>query len=309
MILEYHDVDRTTLTDDEGLYTFTDIPITDCLKKISASKKDYLNQSEEVGIDELTVVDFALEPRVQEPIPGEGVLMGTVTDVDTEEPIEGALMTLEYHDVERTTVTDDEGQYQFTGIPICNCSKGLLASKDNYQTQSKQVTVGEITVVNFVLDLVEPQHSIDEGVLMGIVTDAKSGKPIGGVLMVLEYHEVEWTTRTDIAGRYTFSDVSICDCMKEISASIENYQDLSMAVEIDGITYQNFTLDPLQPSIEDEITTENHEPDSIWNDEQESLIKSQTHRYAITGLTVFSFLAALVFTLRLVIRRRKGFGN
>ena len=175
--------------------------------------------------------------------PTHGTLAGTVTDADTGEPIEGALMTLEYHGLTRTQETDARGQYEFTNVPICFCLKDVTASKQGYDAQIQSVGVNANTIVDFALEPIDDGgDDPNSGILTGTVTDDHDGEPLSDVLMTLKYHEEVRTTLTDANGGYTFEDIPVCFCLKNISASLEHYRPESKDVGVASVTIVDFAL-------------------------------------------------------------------
>ena len=51
----------TTTTDEDGRYSFEDVPECYCLKEVTAFGADHLPETQEVGVDGKTVVNFALQ--------------------------------------------------------------------------------------------------------------------------------------------------------------------------------------------------------------------------------------------------------
>jgi hypothetical protein len=178
--------------------------------------------------------------------PTEGVITGIVTDADTNEPIPDALMTLKYHDIVRTKLTDSMGRYTFTDVPICFCLKNISASKEGYESQYKMVAVHKITHVDFSLKPIEDGSNSMYGIITGIVTDAETNDPIPHALMVLKYHDIIRTEVTDSKGQYTFTKVPLCFCLKNISASKNGYESQFKMVAVHKITYVNFSLEPIE---------------------------------------------------------------
>lgn len=176
--------------------------------------------------------------------PTGGIITGVVTDAETNEPIPGALITLEYHGLVRNELTDLSGKYTFTNVPICFCLKNITASKVGYETQYKMVSVHKITQVDFSLKPIEDNSDSRYGVITGIVTDAETNDPIPDALMTLSYHGLIRTELTDSDGWYTFTEVPICFCLKNVSASKSGYEGQYKLVAVSEITYANFSLDP-----------------------------------------------------------------
>jgi CBS domain-containing protein len=241
MTLTYHDVSRKGLTDADGVYRFEDVPACFCLKNISASKDGYIDQSKEVGVSGVTVVDFAL--MIEELEPDTGTIVGTVTDLNNGEPLEGVLIELTYHDVLRTAYTDADGRYSFDQVPECRCLKTVKASLEHFRPESQDVSVHGVTVADFALMIEEQEPPI--GSLTGTVTDAATGEPIEGALVTLEYHDVSRTAVTDADGWFEFAEVDICRCMKALFASKDGYETWSEMVAIDGDTVMDIALEPV----------------------------------------------------------------
>ncbi|UCG68490.1 MAG: carboxypeptidase regulatory-like domain-containing protein [Thermoplasmata archaeon] len=151
LTLEYHGEVYTELSDSKGKYMFTNVPICFCLKNISAAKEGYEIQYKMVAVHKITYVDFNLKPIDNNGGPNDCTITGVVTDAETDDPIPDTLMILKYHDVIRTELTDEKGQYTFINVPYCFCLKNVSASKKGYESQNQLVAVSEITYVNFSL--------------------------------------------------------------------------------------------------------------------------------------------------------------
>jgi hypothetical protein len=152
--ISYHGVLRDGTTDDEGMFTFANVPICFCMKTVSASMNGYGSLSIDVSVDEMTIVDLALVP-VEDGEPDCGTVTGTVTDARTGEPIEGALVRVTHDGEVWKTMTDENGRYTLTGIPLCFCLKDISVSADGYEAQEESIAVGEETVKDFELENTE----------------------------------------------------------------------------------------------------------------------------------------------------------
>ena len=177
MTLKYHDMVRVDRTDTEGWYEFDNVPICFCLKNISAFKDGYEPQYQLVGVYEVTYVNFTLipinsnstdpeepeepeEPPEDDPPEDEppdedgmyGIITGVIIDASTDNPIQGATVTLTCHDEIRIQITDSNGEYTFTKVPICFCLKNVSVVTNGYESQFQMVAVNELTYVNFTLD-------------------------------------------------------------------------------------------------------------------------------------------------------------
>ena len=88
----------------------------------------------------------------------------------------------------------------------------------------------------------EDKHSM-YGILKGVVVDASTDKPITDVLMTLKYHDVVRKQYTDPNGQYSFDNVPICFCLKDISASKDGYKTQQQLVPVSDVTHVNFSLE------------------------------------------------------------------
>ncbi len=303
MTLKYHDIVRTKLTDSMGRYSFTGVPICFCLKNISASKEGYESQYKMVAVHKITHVDFSLKPIEGGSNSMYGIITGIVTDDETNDPIPHALMVLKYHNVIRTELTDSKGQYTFTKVPLCFCLKNISASKNGYESQFKMVAVHKITYVNFSLEPIEDNGNSMYGIITGIVIDAETNDPIPDVLMTLKYHGLIRTELTDSDGWYTFTEVPICFCLKNVSASKNGYESQYKLVAVSEITYVNFTLNPTP----DDLTDTNSNLVSGKTDPGETPIESKNY-FIITGLVgtiVVLMMGFYIFNIKIINLRRK----
>jgi archaellin len=85
-------------------------------------------------------------------VPIKGDIIGIIFDAKTNDPLPDTKITLEFHDLIFTTMSDSNGQFNFKDVPICFCLKILTASKNGYVVQEQEVAVHEITFVNFTLE-------------------------------------------------------------------------------------------------------------------------------------------------------------
>ncbi len=161
VVLEYHELVRTTFTDSNGEYRFDEVPECFCLKKVTASKEHYRPETKEVAVSGETTVDFELMTEEKEPY--DGTLSGIVSDADTGDPIPGARVTVEHDGETWSDVTDDEGKYMITGLPMCYCLKDVTVAAEGYETQSGQVAIDTDTVMNVALEPVENGGSQNPG--------------------------------------------------------------------------------------------------------------------------------------------------
>ena len=86
---------------------------------------------------------------------------------------------------------------------------------------------------------------LDEtGTLSGYVTDA-SMKPIEGARIEVYFHGTYEEDYSDSSGYYHVTNVPICYCLKNATASKEGYRSKCVLLSINETTIQNFVLIPL----------------------------------------------------------------
>ena len=130
-------------SDDSGYYRFFLLPGT---YNVTASAFGYYqgNATVEVVEDAFTPQDFALEPMPA------GFVEGTVTDVETDEPIEGAIVTL--LDTPLSIATNETGEYSIES-PIGTYDVRARAwSYRESIVSNVNVAENETVIVNFALE-------------------------------------------------------------------------------------------------------------------------------------------------------------
>jgi subtilisin family serine protease len=137
------EVSQARYTDDSGYYRFYLPPGT---YNVTASAFGHYEQNVAVEVteDTFTSQDFALEPMPT------GFIEGTVTDTETDEPLEGANISLPRTPL--TTTTDEAGEYSVE-VPVGTYD--VRASTWGYrESMASDVTVteDETTTVDFALE-------------------------------------------------------------------------------------------------------------------------------------------------------------
>jgi len=247
--LQYHDIIQKTITDADGNYKFTQVDICRCLKNIKVTKESFIPASEDVSVTGVTIVDFQL--MIEEIEPPVWNISGTVTDANNGAPIEDAHVYLELNDFGRSSITDADGKYLFDNIPEASIPFLIRVTKQYYRSESAEITVVEVTVVDFELMIEELPPPLKGGTLTGMVTDSETDEPLEGATVTLDYHENKLTVQTDDEGRYTFQGIPICFCLKDLSVSMDGYLQQAMSIAISEGTVQDIVLEPTAP-VEDD---------------------------------------------------------
>jgi hypothetical protein len=270
--------------------------------------------------------------------PYTGIVTGQVVDSKIDEPIENAFVTIEYHEDLQKDYTDSNGMYRFEGVPICFCLKNVTASKTGYESQSELIGVSSLTYLNFSLEPMKDTDDNDDnnndndkepndpedseepndpekpddpedpepkddsslyGTIIGYVTDKETEKPISNALVVLKYHGLVRKQITDSNGKYKFTNVPICFCLKNVSASKNGYIAEYQNVGMDKIKYVNFSL-AQKPDQSKNPQINPNEPDNGDSDEKlVSDVKNKNSNYEIIHqkYSVLGILGIIVFII------------
>lgn len=108
-----------------------------------------LDVTDSVGGDVGTLVQWCMEPQFAAAV---GYIDGTVTDANTSDPIEGALVTMDNGVNVYTALTDAAGEY---GRPAASGTYTVTAEQTNYTTgtaSSVAISDGVTTTVDFALE-------------------------------------------------------------------------------------------------------------------------------------------------------------
>lgn len=205
------------LTDVNGQYSFSNIPVGNYLLRVSATNYQTLTDTISVVDQQNTVADEVLSP-----FPGS--LTGVVSDF-LNGPLSNVLVTvLSGETPVATTQTDISGHYLITGL-----SPGVYSvvfSLPNSETVKVNVTIkaNETTIYNL---------ELFPGALMGQVKDLLSGLPLPNVLVTLFQNGIAIaTTHTNILGNYLFATLSPANYIVEFKLS--TYQTLRVSVTINA---------------------------------------------------------------------------
>jgi hypothetical protein len=142
----FHGTYEEDYSDSTGYYHVTNIPICWCYKNCTTSMEGYETEWALLGIYENTTYDFVLTPIVQY----NGSLSGYVNDTYMN-PIEGARVRVNFHEIYEEDYSDSEGFYHVRNIPICYCLKNTTCSKEGYKTEWVLLGIVENTTYDFIL--------------------------------------------------------------------------------------------------------------------------------------------------------------
>ena len=196
---DYH-FHRAAHSGDDGSYMIDDVPPG--MYTVECFKENYLPaqypDTVEVNADDITGIDFALEPLVF------GSIAGMVTDADTGEPLAGARVTAHLpddHHFFRMVFTGDDGTYLIDELVPGEYTVSF--QKQGYQDGEYPDPVAvdgdDITGIDFAMS------PLVFGGISGTVTDAGTGEPIQWALVTAiggdHPHHYRWAV-TDENGEY-----------------------------------------------------------------------------------------------------------
>lgn len=151
----------------------------------------------------------------------DGNLRGDVWD-DTENPVEGALVTVE--GTEYSTLTDSRGQFEIEHIPAGEYT--VRCTKEGYFDGAKSVKIKQLGSTTVELDMVQRKaYSVE-----GVITD-EYGAPLADAAVVLSGY-INNQTLCDANGKYVFAGVYEDENVYTLSASKDFYEVASQTVTV-----------------------------------------------------------------------------
>ena len=135
-----------------------------------------------------------------------------------------------------------ESDWSLRQIPI-------MKNKDiNLQSSSTPRSQSEMSVIPSTgkTDIAISRTTFNNGTLSGYVNDT-STNPIEGALVRVYFHGTYEENYTDSSGYYHVTNIPICYCMKNCTASKDGYKNEWVLLGIDENTTYDFVLYPLEP--------------------------------------------------------------
>jgi hypothetical protein len=224
-----------THTEGDGSYTLSILPPATYELAVLAKGYEAGGVTVDLGEGEKVEQDFALTTL-------SGHITGYILDADTEEPIEGAEVTVK--STKYAATTNKKGYYLIKDIP--KGTYDVAASAEGYRSlaQKVEVVADETTPVTLSLAPLVP------GEIGGRVTDAETGDSIKGATITAVSDEDTFKTTTGTDGNYTLDDLP--SATYDVTVSADGYEEEGTTVKLgteEGIE-QNFALTPLRGSIE-----------------------------------------------------------
>ncbi|NQW24396.1 MAG: carboxypeptidase regulatory-like domain-containing protein, partial [SAR202 cluster bacterium] len=234
-------------TDALGMYSIADVPVG--TQTVTASFAGYDSQT--AATEVLDAVEVTVNISLQPSAPATTTIGGTVTDIDTGEPIQGALVQVDGSDPVLSASTDASGVYSIADVPVGE--QTVTASVDGYDSQTAATELFESIEAIVDFDL-QPSLQVFT-TISGTVTDAISGEPIEGVVVQVDGTDPALKEMTDASGGYAIAGVLVGD--QTFTASVDGYDSETVGKEL--VADVEATVDfSLQPS-EDEDEAEEKE--------------------------------------------------
>lgn len=246
VVLTRGDHHLATRTNDHGQYAFENLAVGDYTGR--ASKNGYVAAETRFAVqaNEVTQVDFVLEPAQQDEVGG---VAGVVTNPDGA-PLGAVEVAISRNDnngeaFRQATRTNDHGQYAFENVPVGEFT--LTAARQGYQAYSGRVAVqaDEVTEANIVLRPAENHNQV--GAVIGSVSDS-NGNMLGGSEVVLTgaNNNNRYATHTNERGQYSLANVVIGVYAGRAFKAGFNPQEIRIEVQANAVTEANFVLEPAQ---------------------------------------------------------------
>ncbi len=223
----------STATGVDGSFIFTNvIPGT---VAITAYKSGYYPVSGTGTVVAGGILFFNPQLSTQPTTATTGNITGKVVDASTSQPITGATISISGG---QSVTTDAQGIFMLQGITPTTYQVSIRAT--GYLSQSYQVIIAAGITTNMQTIYLSPAPQ--STTIRGIVTDATTGKGIGGANIGI--NEAGLFTQTDYTGSYSISGIKAL--IFSVTASSSGYDSQSYIVSTSGysIFNINFALNP-----------------------------------------------------------------
>lgn len=232
----------TDLTDPSGNYQIEGLAPGNYI--VNCVKASYQMQTDGaiVTSNETTIVDFAL-------IANPGAISGTITDVLTTNPIEGAtILVFRGRTFMGLAITDINGHYT-----VVNLAPGQYIVHANAPGYQSKVT--GVTVVSNVTSTVDFALQPNPGIISGTVTNAVTAAPIASAtISVFSGSAFIESTLTDSNGNYLLPGLAPGHYTLVTQAANFQSDAVGATVASNSTTTVNFLLSPESGSISGKVT-------------------------------------------------------
>ena len=266
--------------------------IADIVFQVLSTIGDSLSFGDVYFYDSFGVMDIITDKGIAI-IYESGNVDGTVTDSNTGEPIEGAIVSI--GDFSDTTGT--YGTYLLEYIPIGIYDITCTAEGYSDTADVVEVLEGQTVTVDFILEPIIPYGSLN-----GTVTDANTNEPIEGALITATSQgRVEYTDSTNPDGYYVIDSMFISEVVGNYTVTCDaGYSYIlgevtEVEIIVDSTTTIDFTLNSTVtvdiPNGGEEWTVgETHQ--ILWTAEDYLVINSDSVFYSIDDGANWIFIAS-----------------
>ncbi len=180
--------ENETTTDSNGYYIFNVPPSR---YRITVDKEEYFSQSIwnlQISENETLWTNFTLTPRP----PENSKISGYITDINTNKPIIGANITLNWMGEQNKyyrneTISDQSGFYTLN-VAVGNIELEIEAQ--NYFQQYYQ-DINIINNQNLIYNITLKPHPTENSFICGYITDEETGEPINNTRITFEWNNFQ----------------------------------------------------------------------------------------------------------------------
>jgi len=160
-------------------------------------------------------------------------ITGTITDADTGQPLEGAIVSVEAGGNTHSDETGFDGSYEINDV-IPGDIQITVTYSDYSQVYQATLPSGGDHVIDFSMD-------IDGVTLTGVVMDADTGQPLEGAIVSVEAGGNTHSDETGSDGSYEINGVAPGDM--QITVTYSDYSQTYEAILPSGTHVQDFSMD------------------------------------------------------------------
>ena len=197
------------------------------------------------------VLAFSFSSSADAASAGLATVQGTVTDGRTGTPLSGAIVTLRVGDDAIQVATDSDGRYTAMlpvgALEIEVSAEGFLVQASSATLEADTILVADAALTPWAAGSPADPGTPAEGeatTLAGVATDARSGEPLGGVLVQVATADGTFSAISAADGSFSVQGIPSGDL--EVSASRVGYFPREAEITTSGTT--TVTFDPaLEP--------------------------------------------------------------
>ena len=214
-----------------------------------------------------------IQPAASTPITAKGILIGTVSQGSTNDPVAGANVTVSSNQNQSSfAVTGTSGRFIIS--PLATGTASIAVNKQGYQSYTGKVVVIASATTQIAITLI-PVIPPPQGGIQGTVTDASTGNPIiGARINVLpgSAPNIDLAgpcAMTDSTGHYDLANLAIGTTVAVCSKEGYQYSLQTVAIVANTQTQADFVLPPITVTVSTTTTnppapTSNYSSHNYW---------------------------------------------